>query len=157
MSLQSAPQFAFEFGGGRPIEVEISKAPLASDAGLLVFRQLDERLRYTEQFAAAMCDTRTDPTHSPLEMLRQRVYGMLADYEDQNDHDTRKRPPQPSAMRSLSSRAGVRRGGRFCERSGLGVRLGGRRGSLPGARRPSGLDAAQRSPSSRPAARRGRI
>lgn len=93
MSLQSAPQFAFEFGGGRPIEVEISKAPLSSDAGLLVFRQLDERLRYTEQFAAAMSDTRVDPTHSRLEMLRQRVYGMLADYEDQNDHDTLRHDP----------------------------------------------------------------
>lgn len=93
MSLQSAPRFAFEFGGGRPIEVEISKAPLSSDAGLLVFRQLDERLRYTQQFAAAMRDTRVDPTHTRLEMLRQRVYGMLADYEDQNDHDTLRHDP----------------------------------------------------------------
>jgi hypothetical protein len=80
MSLQSAPRFAFDFGGGRPIEVEISKAPLSSDAGLLVFRQLDDRLRYTEQFAAAMRDTRVDPTHTRLEMLRQRVYPPLADW-----------------------------------------------------------------------------
>ena len=93
MSLQGAPQFAFEFGGGRPIEIEVSKSPLSSDAGLLVFRQLDERVRYTEQFAAAMSDTRFGATHSRLEMLRQRVYGMLADYEDQNDHDVLRRDP----------------------------------------------------------------
>ena len=54
-------------GGGRPIEVEVSQSPLSSDAGLLVFRPLDERVRYTAQFAAAMSDTRSDPTHSRFE------------------------------------------------------------------------------------------
>ena len=87
MSLQGAPEFAFEFGD-LPIQVELSGSPLSSDAGLLIFRQMDERLRYTEQFAAALQgDSRVAPTHSWLDMLRQRVYGMLADYEDQNDHD----------------------------------------------------------------------
>ena len=84
---------ACEFGGGRPIEVEVSQSPLSSDVGLLVFRPLDERVRYTEQFAAAMSDARFGATHSRLDMLRQRVYGMLADYEDQNDHDTLRSDP----------------------------------------------------------------
>ena len=76
----------------RPIEV--SRSPLSSDAGLLIFRQMDERLRYTEQFAGALQgDVRVEPTHSWLVMLRQRVYGMLADYEDQNDHDTLRSDP----------------------------------------------------------------
>ena len=93
MSLQSVTEFAFEFGD-RPIQVEVSRSPLSSDAGLLIFRQMDERLRYTEQFTGALRgDARVDPTHSRLDMVRQRVYGMLADYEDQNDHDTLRSDP----------------------------------------------------------------
>ena len=61
--------------------------PLTSDAGLLPIRRSDQSLRLTEQFAAALEDRR-DPgltRQSLLSMVRQRVYGILADYEDQND------------------------------------------------------------------------
>src|SRR3954463_9861672 len=95
MSLQSVPLFAFEFLPSRPIEIEVSQAPLTSDAGLLPVRQLDEQIRLTEQFAAAL-DDRRDPAltrQSLLSMVRQRVYGILADYEDQNDHDTLRSDP----------------------------------------------------------------
>ncbi len=72
----------------------MSQSPLSSDAGLLVFRQRDERLRYTQQFADALWgDSRVGPKHSWLDMVRQRVYGMLADYEDQNDHDALRSDP----------------------------------------------------------------
>ena len=93
MSLQTAWDFAFEFGD-RPIQVEESQSLLSSDAGLLIFRQMDERLRYTAQFADALWgDSRVGPKHSWLDMVRQRVYGMLADYEDQNDHDVLRSDP----------------------------------------------------------------
>ncbi|HYH66976.1 MAG TPA: IS1380 family transposase [Urbifossiella sp.] len=95
MSLQSVPLFSFEFLPSRPVEIEVSPAPLTSDAGLLPVRQLDQDLRLTEQFAAALEDRR-DPTltrQSLLSMVRQRVYGILADYEDQNDHDTLRSDP----------------------------------------------------------------
>jgi hypothetical protein len=95
MSLQSVPRFSFDFFPSRPVEVEISASPLTSDAGLLPIRQFDERIRLTERFAAALEDRR-DPTfieHSLLSMVRQRIYGILADYEDQNDHDTLRRGP----------------------------------------------------------------
>ena len=93
MSLQSALGFSFEFGD-RPIQVEVSQSPLSSDAGLLIFRQMDEHLKYTQQFADALSgDLRVGPKHSWLDMVRQRVYGMLADYEDQNDHDALRRDP----------------------------------------------------------------
>jgi hypothetical protein len=66
-----------------------------SDAGLLPVRQLDQRIRLTEQFAAAL-DDRRDPAltrQSLLSMVRQRIYGILADYEDQNDHDILRSDP----------------------------------------------------------------
>jgi hypothetical protein len=95
MSSQSVPGTALDFFSSRPVEFELSAAPLSSDAGLLVFRQFDERIRLTEQVAAAL-DDRRDSTfikHSLLTMVRQRVYGILADYEDQNDHDTLRSDP----------------------------------------------------------------
>ena len=95
MSLQSVPLLSLDFFPSRPVHVEISSAPLSSDAGLLPIRQFDERIRLTEQFAAAIVDRR-DPifTQQPLlSMVRQRIYGILADYEDQNDHDTLRSDP----------------------------------------------------------------
>jgi Transposase DDE domain group 1 len=95
MSLQSVPLLSFDFFPSRPVRLEISPAPLSSDAGLLPIRQFDEQIRLTEQFAAAIEDTR-DPSfieHSVLTMVRQRIFGILADYEDQNDHDTLRSDP----------------------------------------------------------------
>src|SRR3954470_281070 len=103
MSLQSVPRLSFDFFPPRPVEVEISASPLTSDAGLLRIRQFDERIRLTERFAAALVDRR-DPTfveHSLLSMVRQRIYGILADYEDQNDHDTLGSDP---ACKSIAGR-----------------------------------------------------
>jgi hypothetical protein len=95
MSLHSAPLFSFDFLPSKPIEIEVSSSPLTSDAGLLPVRQFDQNLRLTEQLAAAL-DDRRDPAltrQSLLSMVRQRVYGILADYEDQNDHDTLRSDP----------------------------------------------------------------
>ena len=95
MSLHSVPLPSFDFFLSRPIEVEVSSAPLTSDAGLVPVRQLDQRIRLTEQFTAALGDRR-DPAQirQPLlSMVRQRIYGIIADYEDQNDHDTLRSDP----------------------------------------------------------------
>ena len=95
MSLHSAPLLSFDFLPSRPVEIEVSSATLTSDAGLLPVRQLDQRFQVTEQFAAALRDSR-DPAltrQSFLTMVRQRIYGILADYEDQNDHDTLRSDP----------------------------------------------------------------
>jgi hypothetical protein len=70
--------------------VEVSAAPLTSNAGLLPLRQFEERIGLTSQFAAALHDPR-DPErveHSFREIFRSRVFGILAGYADQNDHDT---------------------------------------------------------------------
>jgi hypothetical protein len=85
----------FDFFPSRPVEIEVSPAPITTDAGLLPVRQFDDQIRLTEQFAAALDDQR-DPSlteHSLLSMVRQRLFGILADYEDQNDHDTLRSDP----------------------------------------------------------------
>jgi hypothetical protein len=80
---------------GTPLVIEPSQGQLSSDAGLLPVRQFDERVGLTRAFADVLDDPR-DPElteHTFLEMVRSRVYGILAGYEDQNDHDTLRADP----------------------------------------------------------------
>lgn len=95
MSLQGVLPFVFDFFPKKPVEFEISSAALTSDAGLLPILQFDEKIGLTERFAAALSDHRAGAivSHSKLDMLRQRLYGILADYEDQNDHDVLRSDP----------------------------------------------------------------
>jgi hypothetical protein len=91
----SAALFAFDFFEPLPVQMEVSDAPLTSDAGLLPLRQFDERIGLTSRLAAALDDPR-DPDltgHTFPEMVRSRVYGILAGYADQNDHDTLRHDP----------------------------------------------------------------
>src|ERR1700691_3932583 len=95
MNIHPALPLHFDFFPPSPVVVELSSAPLSSDAGLLPLRQFDQRIGFTEQFAAALNDPR-DPAaigHSFREMVRMRLYGILADCEDQNDHDTLRTDP----------------------------------------------------------------
>jgi hypothetical protein len=95
MSIQSVLQGTFSFFRDLPIVVEATAAQLSSDAGLLAIREFDERIGLTRSFAAVLNDAR-DPElfeHSFLDMTRSRIYGILADYVDQNDHDTLRSDP----------------------------------------------------------------
>lgn len=95
MIIRSDWQVSFDFFGSKPIVVAPQRAQLTSDAGLLPIRELDERLGLTVAFAAALYDPR-DPeaiTHSFAEMVRMRIYGILAGYADQNDHDVLRYDP----------------------------------------------------------------
>lgn len=95
MILHSDFQLNFDFLRSKPIIVEPSAAQVSSDGGLLPFRQLDQRLRLTQQFAEALTDPRAAGyiDHTFLEMTRMRIYGILADYPDQNDHDVLRSDP----------------------------------------------------------------
>ena len=52
MSILPAALFDFDFFKPLPIQIEVSEAPLTSDAGLLPLRQFDERIGLTKQFAS---------------------------------------------------------------------------------------------------------
>ncbi len=95
MVSQSAWQHSFDFVRNKPIVVEPAEAQLTSDAGLLPIRQFDESIGLTEQFADALQDIRHPSwtRHGFCEMARSRIYGIIADYEDQNDHDVLRSDP----------------------------------------------------------------
>ena len=94
MIVQSVWQKSFGFFG-KPVVVQPAEVQLSGDAGLLPIRQFDEAIGLTEGFVAALTDLRYQPSvvHSLPEMVRSRIYGILADYPDQNDHDVLRSDP----------------------------------------------------------------
>jgi hypothetical protein len=95
MSLQTAFPFALDFFSPKPIFIQSCPLPLTSDAGLLPLRQFDHKIGFSQQIAQALDDCRQNhkTTHSLLDMVRARLFGILADYPDQNDHDTLRTDP----------------------------------------------------------------
>jgi hypothetical protein len=90
-----AAQLEFQGLGRRRVEGGFDGGHLSSDAGALLLRELDQRLRVTERFAACFTDYRDASLieHQVVELLRQRVYGIALGYEDLNDHDDLLRDP----------------------------------------------------------------
>ena len=75
--------------------VRFDGGSLTSDAGLLLLREFDHRFRLTEDLAGAYEDPRRADRieHSILALLRQRVYQIVAGYEDADDSDLLRTDP----------------------------------------------------------------
>src|SRR5208283_5392198 len=95
MIVQTVLQGTFSFFENLPIVFETTAAQLSSDTGLLAFREFDDKIGLTRGFVSVLNDPR-DPElidHPFLDMSRARIYGILADYVDQNDHDILRSDP----------------------------------------------------------------
>ena len=75
--------------GGRKIEVDFTGGDITSDAGILLLKRADQKIKLTQRIARILNDPRVKKytRHSILSMLRQLVYGMGLGYEDLNDHN----------------------------------------------------------------------
>ena len=73
----------------RQIEADFSGGHITSDAGLLLLREVDKQHRLTRRLASVLQDPRTPEMvrHRLDTMVRQRVFGVAAGYEDLNDHE----------------------------------------------------------------------
>lgn len=82
-------QLTFSFYHDKHLVADFKGGQISSDTGFLPMRALDEKLGWTAEVACLIDDPRRpDRTQiTILEMLRQRVLGLLGSYEDQNDHD----------------------------------------------------------------------
>src|ERR1035437_7152631 len=83
----------FDFLPQIPVLVQPAAGQITSDAGLLPIRQFDQRWKYTARMAECLDDPKPQREQSLVSMLRQRVFGILAGYEDCNDHDTLRDDP----------------------------------------------------------------
>jgi hypothetical protein len=83
------PQLSFSFYRHQPIRADFSGGQITSDAGLLPLRAFDQGHHLTRDWAARPSDPRQDDRvrHDSLALLRQRIYQIVAGYEDANDAD----------------------------------------------------------------------
>ena len=88
MSDCTSKQLEFEPFKRRRVEANFDGGDVSSDGGLLLLRKLERRLGLIDAVARALADPR-DPErikHELVDMLRQRVFGLVQGYEDLNDH-----------------------------------------------------------------------
>jgi hypothetical protein len=85
----------FSFYRHRPIHADFSGGQISSDAGLLTLRAFDQRHGLTGGLAERVLDPREDERvhHSVLSLFRQRIYQIVAGYEDANDADRLRHDP----------------------------------------------------------------
>ena len=71
------------------LKLDFHGTMISSDAGLLVYRELDETFALTAGLKDMIEETRTGKNiqYSLTALLRQSVYVRLAGYEDTNDTD----------------------------------------------------------------------
>ena len=85
----------FHFSFNSSLKVDFQGSRVTSDAGLLVVRELDERLGLSELISDNLTDARRGRnTQLPLpDLLRQSIYSRLAGYEDLNDAERLSQDP----------------------------------------------------------------
>lgn len=88
-------QLQFRFYRNRRIVAQFDGGQISSDAGLLPLRQFDERYHVTRDWAAALSDPRLPERlqHTSQGLLTQRLYQIVAGYEDNNDADLLRHDP----------------------------------------------------------------
>jgi hypothetical protein len=104
--------FQLSFNGS--LRVDFQGARVTSDGGLLLLRELDERLGFGELIERHLTDGRGKNTQLPLtDLVRQSIYSRLAGYEDVNDAE---RLSQDPAFRLIGSEKVLERGAALTSR-----------------------------------------
>ena len=104
----------FQLSFNSSLKVDLQGSGVTSDGGLVLVRELDERLGFGELIERHLADARGKNTQLPLaDLLRQSVYSRLAGYEDVNDAE---RLSQDPAFRLIGSKKVWERGGALTSR-----------------------------------------
>src|SRR5215469_16018838 len=85
----------FQLSFNASVKVDFQGSRVTSDGGLILVRELDERLRLQDLIAQHLIDSRRGKnTQLPLaDLLRQSVYSRIAGYEDVNDAERLSQDP----------------------------------------------------------------
>jgi DDE family transposase len=88
-------QLIFPFIRKRQVTVDFEGGEITSDAGLLLIRQADNNLHLTTGIAVCIEDGRDSrySDHSMVDILRQRIYQVVAGYEDCVDANLLRKGP----------------------------------------------------------------
>jgi Transposase DDE domain group 1 len=92
----------FQLSFNSSLKVDVQGSRVTSDGGLVLVRELDERLGFGDLVAQHLTDSRRGKnTQLPLaDLLRQSVYSRIAGYEDVNDAE---RVSQDPSFRLIGS------------------------------------------------------
>jgi hypothetical protein len=93
-------QHTFSFYPRKEVVADFQGGAITSDAGLLPLAELDDRLGWTLRMAQVLADGRQSGKvrHEVRTLLRQRLFGIIAGYEDANDHTRMRHDPVLKAV-----------------------------------------------------------
>ena len=96
----SRKSLGFHPVGKRDIVARFDGGTIASEAGGLLLREVEQLTGVIEQFARCFTDHRDAERveHTVEELVSQRVYALCLGYEDLNDHDELRSDPLLAAM-----------------------------------------------------------
>jgi hypothetical protein len=95
------PKQGFQLSFNRFLRVDFQGSRVTSDGGLILVRELDDRLGFGKLIDQHLTDSRANNARFPFaNLLRQSVYSRLAGYEDVNDAE---RLSQDPAFRLIGS------------------------------------------------------
>ena len=76
----------FQLSFNPSLRVDFQGSRVTSDGGLVLVRELDERLGFSDLIARHLTDSRAKNTQLPLaDLLRQSIFSRMAGHEDVND------------------------------------------------------------------------
>ena len=77
------------------IIAEFKGGDITSDAGLLLFREIEKKHKIIKKMSACITDKRErgKVVHNIEEQMLQRVYAIIAGYEDVKDHQELRKDP----------------------------------------------------------------
>lgn len=95
MTEKKQKELRFTSSKARRVIARFDAGDVSSDGGLLLVREVDRRLGLTHAAAQCLSDKRQSGKvrHGVRKLLGQRVYGLVAGYEDLNDFDQLKDDP----------------------------------------------------------------
>jgi hypothetical protein len=87
--------FAFTAHFSRRVEAGFSGGRVSTDGGVLLLREVDQKVHLLRRLASCFSDGRSPlrVRHPLSEMLSQRIYGLALGYEDLNDHEQLRSDP----------------------------------------------------------------
>lgn len=90
-----SPNQPFQLSFNASLKIDFQGSRVTSDGGLILVRELDERLRFGELIKQHLTDSRRgkNTQFAFADLLRQSIYSRLAGYEDLNDAERLSQDP----------------------------------------------------------------
>lgn len=101
---QCSTQLSFPFFQKAKLTANFQGGTVVTDAGLLLVREFDEKIRFTQRISDLIYDPRHPlfVVHPQVDLIRQRLYQIIAGYEDCNDAGLLRHDP---IFKALTNRA----------------------------------------------------